>query len=367
MEVWEKVLVDAEWIETDVHAKPGCISCHGGVAGTLDKEEAHEGLVAKASADAQQACGSCHIGIVAEARDSLHRMQWGYHEVLQNRGADFTVPETVTAYTTHCTSCHADCGDCHISRPSALEGGLIYGHDVRRIANVNLTCGGCHGARVNDEYKGRHEGIPADTHWEQQGMPCIECHNNVDDYHAGTHGTRYDGAPDPSCTQAGCHEDVKPGDGVLQHQLHWNRIQCQVCHAAGAYKSCYNCHTGRDDDDVPYFTTEPSEMTFKIGLNPLQSEDRPWEYVLLRHAPSNPDLFAYYGEDLLPEFDQVPTWKYATPHNMRRNTPQNETCNSCHGNTELFLSEVDVPDGLLEANRSVIVTEIPAPRKEVIE
>ena len=61
----------------------------------------------------------------------------------------------------HCTGCHADCSDCHISRPSIQDGGLIAGHKVKRVANVNLTCGGCHGARISDEYKGKHEGIPA--------------------------------------------------------------------------------------------------------------------------------------------------------------------------------------------------------------
>ena len=215
----------------------------------MDKDEAHQGVVAKVSAQPQQACGSCHVGIVEQARDGIHRMLWGYQEVLAERGADFTMPETVHAYTSHCTSCHADCGDCHISRPSALDGGLIAGHQVKRVASVFVTCGGCHSTRINDDYKGNHEGIPADVHWEKLGMPCTQCHT-MDEYHDGVHGTRYSEAPSPSCTQAGCHEDVKPGDGILQHAIHTQIVQCQVCHAAGEYKSCYNCHTGRDDQDI---------------------------------------------------------------------------------------------------------------------
>jgi thiosulfate/3-mercaptopyruvate sulfurtransferase len=152
-----------------------------------------------------------------------------------------------------------------------------------------------------------------------------------------------------------------PGGGI-QHAIHGEKLACQVCHAAGEYKSCFNCHTARDDNDLPYFTTEATEMTFKIGRNPLQSEDRPWDYVLLRHAPANPDLFAFYGEDLLPEFDNLPTWKYTTPHNVRRITPQNEECDNCHGQEDLFLTEDDVLPELLEANRNVIVEEIPAAR-----
>jgi thiosulfate/3-mercaptopyruvate sulfurtransferase len=363
LEVWEKVLVDPEFLD-DVHSEPGCIACHGGVPGVVDKDEAHTGLLPKASADAEQSCGSCHVGIVEQASASSHRMQWGYQDVLTARGADFTIPEFATAYTNHCTKCHADCGDCHISRPSALDGGLIAGHQVKRVASVFVTCGGCHSARINDEYRGAHEGIPGDVHWEEAGMPCTKCHT-MDQYHEGKHGTRYSGAPIPSCTDAGCHEDIAPGDGNVQHAIHMQNVQCQVCHAAGAYKSCANCHTGIDEQGILYTTTDPSEMTFKIGRNPLQSEDRPWDYVLLRHAPATPAIFDFYAENLLPEFDNLPTWKYTTPHNMQRITPQNSTCNSCHGQESLFLTESDVSPDELNANRGVIVTEIPASRAEV--
>ncbi len=364
MEVWQKVLVSKKFLE-DVHAKPGCIACHGGTPNTDDKKEAHKGLLKKASNEPERACGTCHVGVVQQVRDGLHRMIWGYQTVLKRRGADFTHPDTVVAYSTHCTSCHADCGDCHISRPSALEGGLIAGHKVKRVASVFLTCGGCHSARILDEYKGAHEGIPASVHWEKKGMPCTKCHS-VEEYHDGVHGTRYTGKPSPSCTQAGCHEDVKPGDGIKQHdKTHLDGLACQVCHAAGPYKSCYNCHTGRDQKNLPYFTTDPSELTFKIGRNPLKSKDRPWDYVLLRHVPTTHDLFGYYGKDILPQFDNEPTWKYTTPHNTRRLTPQNASCNACHGHKELFLTEDDVAPAERAANESVIVTKIPAPVEEV--
>ena len=79
----------------------------------------------------------------------------------------------------------------------------------------------------------------------------------------------------------------------------------------------------------------------------------------VRHVPIDQEAFAYYGEDLLPNFDAVPTWKYATPHNIQLNTPQTETCDACHGNAELFLSADDVLPEELEANKDVIVEEIP--------
>ncbi len=83
------------------------------------------------------------------------------------------------------------------------------------------------------------------------------------------------------------------------------------------------------------------------------------QYVPVRHVPIARDSFAYYGENLLPNFDSRPTWTYATPHTIQRITPQNETCNACHGHAELFLTRDDVDPGELEANRSVIVEDIP--------
>jgi thiosulfate/3-mercaptopyruvate sulfurtransferase len=136
-------------------------------------------------------------------------------------------------------------------------------------------------------------------------------------------------------------------------------VACQVCHSAGPYKSCFNCHVGQDGKGLAYFKTDPSQMTFKIGRNLLQSEERPWNYVLVRHAPTARDTFAFYGENLLPDYDQVPTWKYAAVHNIQRVTPQNQDCNNCHGQTELFLTEADVDADELEANRDVIVREVP--------
>ncbi len=365
MEAWEKVYVKTDkFIEGDVHAEIGCIACHGGTPDTNDKKQAHEGMVAKVSANPMKACGGCHKEYAEAAQEAIHRLQNGYQDVLKQRGADFTDPTLTQAYGNHCTGCHADCGDCHVSRPSALDGGLLAGHKFKKTASIWYTCGGCHSTRIADDYKGAHEGIPPDVHWEKKGMICADCHDSAD-YHSGSHGNRYSGEQSPACTD--CHEDVKPGDGITQHDAdHLDTMACQTCHAAGAYKSCFGCHTGIDDQGIKFFKSEPSQMTFKIGHNPLKSEERPWDWVMLRHAPVTKELFDYYGEDLLPNFDEVPTWKYTTPHNMQRITPQNSECNNCHGQIDLFLTAKDVLPEELAANQSVIVTEgeIPQPVKE---
>jgi hypothetical protein len=128
---------------------------------------------------------------------------------------------------------------------------------------------------------------------------------------------------------------------------------------SGAYKSCFNCHVGLDENGLAYLKTDDSQMTFKIGRNPLRSEARPWEYVLVRHVPVVPDTFAFYGEGLLPAFDSAPTWKYATPHNIQRVTAQNQSCESCHDNPDLFLMADDVDPEERQANAAVIVDEVP--------
>jgi thiosulfate/3-mercaptopyruvate sulfurtransferase len=231
---------------------------------------------------------------------------------------------------------------------------------------MNFTCTGCHGSRVENEFKGRNEDeagerFAADVHFNPGGMPCFECHSGEEMHgELGEYEHRYADRPTPSCTAA-CHTAVSAEDEIDQHtEDHLERLACQVCHSI-EYKNCYSCHVSIDDEGVPCRTSEPSVMGFEIGLNPLRSSERPYKYVVLRHVPTCSDECNYYGENLLPNFDAVSTWKYATPHNIQLNTPQNASCDSCHGNADLFLTEEDIRPGEMEANRDVIVPEIPDP------
>jgi len=356
VEAWEKVFVSNEEFLGSIHGQLGCITCHGGVSGAQGME-AHEGVVTEPNS--VEACGPCHTETVEADQDSLHSDLGGYWTVLTARSSADAMPQLEEMMDNHCTTCHTSCGQCHVSRPTNLGGGLTAGHEFKGIPPMNLTCTGCHGSRVEMEYKGRNEGVSADVHWIKAGMPCFDCHS-ADEMHgaAGEFEHRYDGAPMPSCQDADCHPDVAPGDGVANHtELHFDALSCQVCHST-TYKNCYSCHVAQENG-VPFFRIEPSVMDFKIGRNPLQSEERPWAYVPVRHVPIDPESFAYYGEDLLSNFDALPTWKYATPHNIQRNTPQTETCDSCHGNPEVFLTADDVLPEELEANQDVIVEEPP--------
>ena len=357
MEVWEKVFISDETFVDSIHGQMGCITCHGGASGVEDKKAAHEGVVREP--DSVENCAACHMETVEADQNSLHLNLTGYMNVLAARSTEDKLPQLEEMSANHCDKCHTSCGQCHVSRPTNLGGGLSAGHEFKQVPPMNLTCTGCHGSRINDEYKGKNSGVKADTHWIKGGMPCFDCHTS-DEMHGklGEASHRYDGPPTPSCTGADCHPDVGSDDGNVYHsEFHYEALSCQSCHST-TYKNCYSCHVAQEDG-VPFFKIEPSVMDFKIGLNPLQSEDRPWKYVPVRHVPIDQEAFAYYGEDLLPNFDAVPTWKYATPHNIQKNTPQTESCDACHGNPQFFLTAEDLRPEEMEANKDVIVEEPP--------
>ena len=343
----------------DVHNIQNCIGCHGGVEGTDDKDAAHKGVVRDPMADPEGVCATCHAETARLAATSLHQTLSGYRATLAARGANFSDPRMEEAFGNHCDTCHTTCGQCHVSRPNFTFGGLIQEHKVKKITSIKDTCMACHGARVSNEYQGKNEGVQGSVHWLEEGMPCFDCHN-VSQYHGDgneyTH--RYQGPPGVNCLD--CHPEAAADQSeILAHTIHQGSVDCQVCHVSGPYKSCYNCHVAVDEKGLPYYETDASEMTFKIGHNPFKSEDRPWDYVLVRHVPVAPDTFAFYGDGLLSTFDNVPTWKYATPHNIQRVTAQNESCDSCHGNADLFLTAASVAPEELEANAGVIIEEIP--------
>lgn len=363
LEPWEKVLVDYEAFAETTHGKQSCETCHGG-SQDPDKEIAHEGLVANPSEDAQTYCAACHTDQVDVYSSSLHATQQGYWTVINAR-ADPANTEAHAALETmfgnHCATCHTSCGECHVSQPDNVGGGLFNGHVFEKTPPMSRSCTACHGSRVGNEYMGKNEEYPGDVHFREARMNCVNCHSG-DDLHGSGEVVehRYAGAQQPLCTT--CHTDVtSPDTDNLFHKQHAEQLQCQVCHSI-TYTSCDGCHVAvSEKSGKPFFETEATYFTFLIGLNPRQDEYRPYQYVLLRHVPVSPDSYEYYGEDLLPNFNALPTWVYTTPHNIQLKTPQTESCQACHGNADLFLTADKVAEGELEANQSVIVPEVPNP------
>lgn len=358
LEPWEKVYITEDYFDS-IHAQASCVDCHGGVQ-VADKAAAHEGLITDPAADAEKVCGTCHGDQTATYANALHSTQAGYWDSFVARGADISDPALNTMFDNHCATCHTSCGECHISQPNNVGGGLLDGHNFVKTPPMTRTCTACHGSRVGNEYMGKNEGFVGDVHFRSARMKCTDCHtgSEMHDSMGATH--RYDGAENPKCTS--CHAEVgTASDTISQHALHQDKLSCQVCHSI-TYSNCDSCHVSiSEETGKPKFKTASTYFTFYIGKNPLQSDGRPYEYVPVRHVPVDPESYSYYGENLLPDFNAATTWRYTTPHNIQRNTPQTETCNSCHGNVDIFLTADKVKPEELDANIPVIVESVPAP------
>ena len=361
----EKIYVDSEFAEDENHGEMGCEECHGGDPNEPDWKKAHIGVVKDPSyPDPTDTCGACHEDIAEHYKSSLHISLAPFKKIIDARASeDPAVYEKVdAARQAHCTACHSSCGQCHVSRPEAVEGGLLESHLFQRRPPMHTVCTACHGSRIEKEYMGKNKGIPPDVH-KKKYFKCSKCHT-ADEMHGdgNDYANRYEVENAPKCLD--CHETIyaEDAENQEQHQQHKDRLSCQVCHAM-PYKNCTSCHVGKDKQGLKYFKTQGSTMDFKIGLNPLQSERRPEKYVTLRHVPVDPDSFKFYVENGLARFDALPTWKMATPHNIQRKTPQNASCNACHGEASLFLLEKDVVPKYLNANRTVIVAKDQVPAK----
>lgn len=367
LEPWEKVLVSADEFPQSAHGKLECVVCHGGQQ-SADKDTAHAGLIPGPSEDPQAACGACHPDVVAVFPESLHATQQGYWTVIEARSVPESHVVLETMFDNHCARCHTACGDCHVSQPSSVGGGLLNGHVFEATPPMTRSCTACHGSRVGDEYLGKHEDVPGDVHFREGRMNCMNCHTGVE-LHGGSTDPqpdaslsasehRYGGERFPRCET--CHPAVLGGpDGNDQHRMHAEDLSCQVCHSI-TYTNCNGCHVALSETTGrPYFETQATYAAFVIGRNPLPSAERPYAYVPVRHIPVAPTSYQFYGEGLLPNFDGLPTWAYATPHNIQRSTPQNASCNACHGNAALFLTADKVAPAELGANRAVIVENVP--------
>ena len=238
------------------------------------------------------------------------------------------------------------------------------GHEVLATPDMNAQCTACHGSRVNDEFKGVHSGLRADVHYVA-GMQCADCHSGMEMHGNGTAPDNMrEAANGASC--ADCHPGPATGDdGITHHSLHAQTVDCPVCHSQ-PYRNCYQCHVGEsavDDHGIRF----PSELDFRIGKNPIPSADRPWDYTVVRHIPVYPDMYEAYGVTL-GQFDALSTWKYAVPHNIRRNTPQTASCDACHEEMGIFLTSA-YQDSLITDQKAVteeisanaaVVTDPPA-------
>lgn len=419
LEPWEKVFLnlgDKTFEDIDPnHGKLVCEDCHGGV-GLIEnvelseepteselnqiKETAHSadhGFVIDPAAQENSPCQVCHYELTERSKNSMHTKAWGerYKVALRAEGhGDFDAlpPDLEHGFTEECGSCHATCGECHISRPNSVGGGFVERHKFRK-PHMQDNCTACHGTRIGDDYFGNLQGNTADTHF-QSGFQCMDCHN--EDFH-GTGNeamnpprSRYEVEGIPQCVD--CHANASASNDY--HTTHWagegsqDDLDCYVCHSQ-PYNSCNSCHTnsvyreGYGETDTPDVFTGAEGYkefpSFKIGKNPAyQDAGGPWspamsahpesEWVLLRHIPVVEDTYYPWDWQTLEHYDKQETWQYTSPHNIQRWTAQTlvdttagEPCGSnCHHSAEtdsLYLTldylEAEYPEEI-SANEHVI-------------
>ena len=362
-----KVLVSPEFLST-AHGRITCGICHGGDLASMNKVAAHKGMDTFPSINnPQNTCGSCkdpkaegHREISASAKDSLHSSLSVFPEVLKNRATMEKWGTIEEARKGHCAACHTSCGGCHVSRPKSAQKGFIDGHVFKKTPDPVNQCTACHGSRVGFEFSGRRG--RGDIHASsKEAMTCTSCHKAEEMHAAPTKDLsgRYHLQEAARCED--CHKDMEK-KAVRDHADHVGKVQCQVCHSQ-TYVNCYSCHVGRDSNNSAYFQNRREVETMKIGLNyDDKAPGAGYRYMLVRHVPSYPEMFDFYGKDLFTNFGNVPTWKRASPHNIQRLTWQAASCNHCHGNRELFLSSTDLLDYEKEANSRVIVPDANVPK-----
>lgn len=294
------------------------------------------------SSDIDGVCASCHGAVTETFSTSIHRNIHGMSNGLlafTNITSLADSPAHEEAFNKNCLSCHASCGDCHVSRPKGFSGGLINQHEFFKTPPMDQTCYGCHGARNAGEFMGT-VGFSGDVHFEM-GMTCMDCHD-IDNFH-GAGGEVTSNMYDenlPSCLD--CHEeDIRGESASAIHTQHDNNLSCQVCHAQ-ANNNCFECHLDYNEDNTKLIGSSNTKLMFRVGLNPNVTEERPYKYVALRHIPTAKNSLEVVGDDLLPNFDDINNWKYSPTHNIQKSTFQNESCDSCHGNPNIFLKESDI-------------------------
>jgi|FLOH01.1.fsa_nt_gi hypothetical protein len=335
-----------------IHARIACSGCHGG-ASPVDAADdastfrlAHEGLRRDPSADPEQSCGGalCHESIVQKHQTSMHSNLWGQKAQVALRAGYETFEECPSeikdGFTKDCASCHATCGQCHVSLPNAAKGGFInqnpgMSHKFIKTPDEANVCTACHRSRIGDEWNANQERVPGnfpDLH-NNAGMTCLDCH--IEDLHGeggeeATYTSRSQVQSIPKCTEF-CH--VNDRDDNLYHAQHWPNgdktdgadLSCFVCHSQ-EYTNCNTCHAGSWQDEYAANNTGDYRVypQFKIGMNPHYKEaNHPHtdsRFITVRHVPASRDMFSNepWGIAELSAFDSLETWKYSSSHSLQR-------------------------------------------------
>jgi thiosulfate/3-mercaptopyruvate sulfurtransferase len=343
---YKRYLIDKSMLEKDPHFVNGCSSCHKGDEKSTEQETAHKGVISKPSADLK-ICGDCHGDITEAYQNASHyTVQEMFNKVSKRFSKKEEAIFTDKVFAQSCKSCHASCGDCHVSSPSkeGVSTGLMRGHSfVKR--DEGKTCAVCHGGRVYPEYTGKHNKSP-DVHF-QRGMACIDCHKKSH-IHGGPDGARKNEKMvhnKPKCLD--CHKLGKETKvtAKLAHARHEGSVSCYGCHSQGEYNNCYNCHIGKG---------ATSKLGFILGLNPGDKKT----LTTLRATPVTRNTFLGAGIKM-ENFDEVPDYRGTAVHNISRSTERTRSCDTCHVKRKGFLTKESLIKSGSKANESLIFKMLP--------
>ena len=349
------------------HYAVGCKGCHNGDSDATEKDLAHSGdFIKHPSTVYGEKCATCHQDITDNFTTSLHNGTGEKRVVAMRSGLsgasefDQLPTHQIEGYNNNCASCHGTCGNCHVVRPPMGGGGLSEGHNFNKTPDMLNVCLSCHTSGGGHEFLGMAPDTEPDVHLTKEGYDCLSCHDDHE-LHGG------DGAPVdqryaytklPDCED--CHAGLESENSY--HSRHYDDFNCQVCHSQ-VYNNCGSCHINGDGARVP------SYMGFKIAANPLPNIKQGYNFALVRRTPAAPDNWAVYGVDEYATFDVLPTYNYATPHNLLRLTDRTNvggpgSCSvNCHirddggvlVNKELYLFQSDLEVWEIDATTGITV------------
>jgi len=360
-ESYERVYMSGEGFDAfkaSGHYPLGCTGCHHGDSKSIDKDSAHSGdFIKHPSLLYEEKCGTCHKEITDNFTTSIHQGTGQKRSVAMRSGLngpdefDQLPAHQIEGYNNNCASCHGTCGNCHVVRPAMGGGGLAAGHNFNKTPD-NDVCMTCHTT------KGDAPGTQPDLHVEKRDFKCLSCHDELE-----LHGNgqvveqRYAYEELPKCED--CHEGIEAKNDY--HSQHFDTFNCHVCHSQD-YNNCGSCHINGEGTRIP------SYLGFKIATNPLPDIKLGYDFALVRRTPAAPDNWKEYGVEAYSSFEALPTYNYATPHNLLRWTERTQVesgfCgNNCHIrkvgdsliNKELYLFQADLLEWELEATGPLTV------------
>jgi|GEM_PF-1877029 len=327
----EALFVSQEFLGSK-HGKATCVSCHGGVGDANAIAEAHKGMKPDPTEDGGTTkCGQsgCHTDMTETFKKSSHFTASGILDKLEIRvsgqpGDSKAYAKGVFSAPDSCSGCHATCGQCHVSNPTANGGGLLEGHvfvTAKEQQDNDRTCGFCHDS-IGPQF------IGSDLHHER-GMGCADCHTNKDEVHGGATPSKLVGdAVTVKCMD--CHVSLS---GVYHSGSHETKVTCEACHSDN-YMSCEGCHEGE-----PKTVTE----TVKLGLG---DDGR---ITTFAHTPISPDMFGDPALDSS-KLGTKASWIQVVPHTVVKPAVSEQFCSRCHGAGTAFLKKSDLQFEKVETN-----------------